>query len=163
MQFPSPPRGIKSIPWRLPILLYQAGLGWILGSRFLLLRHKGRKSGKVRAAVLEIIPSLPDAGSYFVVSGFGTRSDWYQNILQDSCVEIQVGRKRFPAQAIQLDSPDGAALFTAYAQKNPGSLQALSKIMGYETKISPQGIRDFGLKIPVIEFISSYDLPGRIS
>jgi len=163
MQFPSPPRGIRSIPWRLPILLYRAGLGWILGSRFLLLRHKGRKSGKVRAAVLEIIHSLPDASSYFVVSGFGTRSDWYQNILQDSCVEIQVGRKRFPAQAKQLDPPDGAALLTAYAQKNPGSLQALSKIMGYEIEFSPQGIRNFGLKIPVIEFNSASELPGRIS
>ena len=159
MQFPSPPRGIKSIPWRLPILLYRVGLGWILGNRFLLLRHKGRKSGKIRTAVLEIIHSMPDAGIYFVVSGFGTRSDWYQNILQDSSVEIQVRRKRFPAQAEQLEPAEGAKILAAYAQKNPGSLQALSKIMGYEIDFSPQGIQDFGQKIPVIQFTSS-ELPS---
>jgi deazaflavin-dependent oxidoreductase (nitroreductase family) len=154
MQFPSPPRGIKSLPWRLPILLYKVGLGWVLGSRFLLLRHRGRKSGKERTAVLEIIHSSSEIGCYYVVSGFGTRSDWYQNILQDNHVEIQVGSKRFPAQADQLDPAEGAEVLTTYAQKHPGSLQALSKLMGYEFEFTPQGIQDFGRQIPVIQFTS---------
>jgi deazaflavin-dependent oxidoreductase (nitroreductase family) len=152
MVLPSPPRGIKAIPWRLPIYLYLAGLGWVMGDRFLLLRHTGRKTGKIRFAVLEIIHSLPEPARYYVVSGFGTSSNWYQNILQQRRVEIQVGKKRLSVHAQQLGPPEGAEILHAYAQKNPGSLKNLSNLMGYEIEFSSEGIREFGRKIPVIQF-----------
>ena len=153
--FPPPPRGIKAIPWRLPIYLYRFGLGWLLGNRFLLLCHTGRISGEKRFAVVEIVHSLPDPYSYFVVSGFGTRSDWYQNIIQNTNVEIQVGRKRLLAEAQQLDTSEAGEILLAYAQNNPRSLKALSKIMGYEIDFSHDGILDFGRQIPVIQFAVS--------
>ena len=152
MPFPSPPRGVKAIPWRLPIYLYRSGLGWMLGDKFLLLSHRGRKSGKIRFAVLEIIHSLAESGFYYVVSGFGTQSNWYQNILQHSSVEIQVGRKRLAAKAQQLSSSEGAEILIAYAQENPGNLKTLSKLLGYDIEDSPEGIREFGHQIPVIQF-----------
>lgn len=152
MPFPTPPRGLKAVPWRMPIYLYRSGFGWLLGSRFLLLRHVGRKSGKTRFAVLEIIHRAPDANIYYVVSGFGTRSDWYQNIRQQSRVEIQVGRNRFKAEAQQLSPEKAGAILLDYAQRNPGSLKTLSKLMGYEIEFSHQGILDFGQQIPVIQF-----------
>lgn len=160
MPFPSPPRGIKAIPWRLPIYLYRCGLGWMLGGRFLLLRHWGRKSGKLRYAVLEIIHSAPDIDQYHVVSGFGIRSNWYKNIRKRSSVEIQVGRKRIAATAQQLNPSEGAEILFAYAQNNPGSLKALSKLMGYEIEFSPEGIREFGRQIPVIRFTPSRQSSG---
>lgn len=151
MQFPSPPRGLQAIPWRLPIYLYRVRLGWILGNRFLLLRHKGRISGIDRFAVLEIIHRQPEEASYYVVSGFGPYSDWYQNILQHSTVEIQIGNKRSPAQARQLEISEAGKVLLAYAAKNPGSLKALSKVMGYKIDFTPEGILDFGRHIPVIQ------------
>jgi hypothetical protein len=39
-----------------------------------------------------------------------------------------------------------------YAKNNPGSLKALSKLMGYKIEHTPDGIRRFGKKIPVIQF-----------
>jgi deazaflavin-dependent oxidoreductase (nitroreductase family) len=152
MPIPTPPRGLKAIPWKLPILIYRAGFGWVLGERFLLLRHIGRISGKIRFAVLEVIEKLPDSDSYLVVSGFGQRSDWYQNIQKDNKVEIQIGRKRFAAVAHQLESGPGAQRLLAYAQNHPGSLRALSKLIGYDIEFSTQGILDFGHQIPVIQF-----------
>ena len=152
MTFPSPPRGIKAIPWRLPIYLYRIGLGWLLGNRFLLLCHTGRISGEKRFAVVEIIHSRPNTDSYFVVSGFGTRSDWYQNIIQNTSVEIQVGIKRLSAEAQQLSAPEAGEILLTYAQNNPRSLKALSNIMGYEIEFSHEGILEFGKQIPVIQF-----------
>lgn len=160
MPFPSPPRGIKAIPWRLPILLFHSGLGWMLGRRFLLLRHIGRKSGKIRYAVLEIIHAPADSRAYYVVSGFGTHSDWYQNIQRHSSVEIQIGRQRFPAQAQVLGPEESAKIFLAYAQRNPGGLRALNQLMGYGIDFSPQGIRAFGAQIPVIQFTPQTDAAG---
>ncbi len=152
MPFPSPPRGLKAIPWRLPIFLYRSGLGWFLGKGFLLLRHIGRKTGKTRYAVLEIIHSDPDAGSYYVVSGFGTMSDWYQNIRGNSKAEIQIGKDRFSAQAQQLAPSQGADILQLYSKNKPGNLETLNKILGYEIEFSPEGIREFGRQIPVIQF-----------
>jgi hypothetical protein len=43
---------------RLPILLYRLHLGWLLGHRFLLLTHVGRKSGLQRRTVLEVVRIL---------------------------------------------------------------------------------------------------------
>jgi hypothetical protein len=40
---------------RAPIWIYRARLGFLFGSRMLLLEHVGRKSGRRRQAVLEIV------------------------------------------------------------------------------------------------------------
>jgi hypothetical protein len=43
---------------RAPIALYRVGLGGLLGKRFLLLEHTGRKSGLTRRTALEIAFTL---------------------------------------------------------------------------------------------------------
>ena len=40
---------------RAPIWLYRAGLGFVFGSRFLLLQHRGRRTGQVRQVMLEVV------------------------------------------------------------------------------------------------------------
>lgn len=162
MKFPDPPRGIKAIPWRLPICFYWLKLGCLLGGRFLLLSHKGRKSGKIRQAVLEIIHLSPENHAYYVVSGFGTHSHWYQNIKQDPRVTIQVGSNRMAADAQRLEAED---IFLAYTQNNPQSIRWLAKLLGYEVDHTTEGYRVFGREIPLIRFsterVGSNDLYPR--
>jgi len=43
------PRGLVRLAFRAPIWLYRAHLGWLLGYRFVLLTHTGRKSVLPRA------------------------------------------------------------------------------------------------------------------
>jgi len=149
---PSPPRGIKALPWRLPIWIYRLGLGCLMGSRFLLLNHTGRKSGQPRQAVLEIIRSYQNEDRYLVVSGFGKASHWYQNIKKEPKVTIQVGRKKITALAEQLDADTAGEMMVIYAQNNPGAIKALSGLIGYEIEHTPAGYRSFGNGIPVIQF-----------
>jgi deazaflavin-dependent oxidoreductase (nitroreductase family) len=152
MKFPDPPRGIKAIPWRLPICFYRLKLGWLLDGRFLLLSHTGRKSGKIRKTVLEIIHRSPEDHSYYVVSGFGTRSHWYQNIKQDPRVTIQVGSNRMAADAQRLEPDEAEDIFLAYTQANPQSIRWLAKMMGYQITHTPEGYRNFALELPLIKF-----------
>ena len=151
-QFPKPPRGIKALPWRLPIWIYRLGLGSLMGNRFLLLNHIGRKSGQPRQAVLEVIRSFPAENRYLVVSGFGEASDWYQNIKKGPKVTIQVGRKKIKAIAEQLDPESAGETMVIYAQNNPGAIKTLSGLLGYEIDHTPAGYRSFGKRIPVIQF-----------
>ena len=50
-----PPRGIKRLFFRFPLLLFKAGLGPLFGQRFLKLTHTGRVSGLERETVLEVV------------------------------------------------------------------------------------------------------------
>src|SRR5689334_1392695 len=43
-----PPHGFSRMMYRLPVWLFHVHLGWLLGNRFLLLTHTGRKSGLPR-------------------------------------------------------------------------------------------------------------------
>src|SRR5579884_3012404 len=61
---------------RVPVFLYRAGLGGLFGHHFLLLTHRGRKSGRVYQTVLEVVRYEPESGESVVVSGWGERSDW---------------------------------------------------------------------------------------
>jgi len=150
MEFPDPPRGIKAIPWRLPICFYRLKLGWHLGGRFLLLSHTGRKSGKIRQNVLEIIHHSPENHAYYVVSGFGTRSYWYQNIKQNPRVTIPVGSNRIAADAQRLEPDEAEDIFLAYTQANPQGIRWLAKLLGCEVDHSPEGYRALGREIPLI-------------
>ncbi len=150
MRFPDPPRGLKAIPWRMPILFYKLGLGWMLGSRFLLLTHTGRKSGEFRQTVLEIIHYSPEDHSYYVASGFGTRSHWYQNIKQDPRVTIQIGSNRMAADAQQLEPDEAGNIILAYAQKYTRSIRLLAKMLNYDIVHTAEGYRAFGREIPLI-------------
>ena len=152
MHFPQPPRGIKAIPWRLPIWLYRLGLGGLLGSRFLLLTHQGRKTGKPRQNVLEVVRNDQPNNQYYVVSGFGEYSDWYKNISKNPEVYIQLGWKSFPAKAERLVSEEASQIILDYTKEYPGNLKALASLVGYEIEHTEEGYRDFGRQIPVIRF-----------
>jgi deazaflavin-dependent oxidoreductase (nitroreductase family) len=157
MLFPHPPHGLKAIPWRLPIWIYRLGLGKLLGGKFLLLTHRGRSSGQLRQAVLEIIHAEPDENRYLVVSGFGSGSQWYKNIKVDPRVAIQVGGAKIDAIAEQMDKESAGQAMVDYAQNFPGNLKTLSRVLGYEIEHSISGYRRFGEQIPVIQFTANID------
>jgi deazaflavin-dependent oxidoreductase (nitroreductase family) len=136
-------------------MIYRLGLGWLLGNRFLLLEHRGRKTGLLRRAVLEVIDSNPETREYVVVSGFGSRSDWYRNIQAHPSVTIQIGRTRLPALAFQLSPDEAGKLLLRYWENHPGSLQTLSNLLGYDIELTPEGVESFGEGIPVIRFSPS--------
>jgi hypothetical protein len=66
-----PPRGLARLAWRAPIWFYRLGLGGLLGQRFVLLNHIGRRSGQPRQAVVEVVRHDKRTGTYIVASGFG--------------------------------------------------------------------------------------------
>ena len=146
------PKGITRFLARLPIQLYQNGLGWILGGRFLRLTHTGRKSGKARQVVLEVVRHDPASDTYYVASGWGERSDWFQNVQQNPQVEIQVGRRKARALAERLEPEQGEREMLDYGRRHPRALQTLARLMGYQIENSQADIRQLGRMIPMVAF-----------
>jgi deazaflavin-dependent oxidoreductase (nitroreductase family) len=138
---PKLPKGFSRFLYRLPILLYRIGLGGLLGKRFLLLEHIGRRSGLIREAVLEVIRYDETQNVFYIVSAFGERSDWYQNIVKNPDVRIQVGRKWWMAYAQVLTSDLSEKEILSYAERNPRIFRALAeRLLGYEVGESDQDL-----------------------
>lgn len=138
---PTKPRGIVKVFFKLPIYLFRWQLGWIFGHRFLMITHIGRKSGKRHQTVLEVIHYNPSAQEYFVVSGYGERSDWYQNIKKQSAVEVQVGNKHFIPKQRLLSSEETFQMVDEYRKENPLAFRKLVSFVGYPYDGSVESLR----------------------
>ncbi|MGW4848602.1 nitroreductase family deazaflavin-dependent oxidoreductase [Nocardia brasiliensis] len=104
---------------RAPILLYRAGLGFLFGTRLLMLQHVGRRSGAARFVVLEVVDH-PSADRYIVVSGFGAKAQWYRNIHAEPRVRVSTGTKRaVPATATPMTEAESAAALERYSARHP--------------------------------------------
>ena len=113
----------------MPISLYRFGLGWMLGNRFLLLTHTGRKSGLPRQVVIEIVDHDKETGVYYVAAAWREKADWYLNILKNPRVKVQVGNRHFEAEASPKSREEAERILWMYAQKHPSALRELTVVM----------------------------------
>jgi deazaflavin-dependent oxidoreductase (nitroreductase family) len=127
-----PVTGLKRFFFRAPIFLYRIGLGGLLGKRFLLLNHIGRKSGKVRQTVLEVVNHDKETDTFYIASGFGKKSDWYLNILENPEINIQVGWRKMAVTAVPLTSEESGQAMVDYAHRHPTAAKNLGKLIGYD-------------------------------
>lgn len=84
--------------FKMPILQYKLGMGWMIGNYVLILTTTGRRSGKPRQTPLEYIYDQEN-DRYRVAAGWGGSTDWYRNLLKNPNVKVQVGRRTFDAIA----------------------------------------------------------------
>lgn len=105
--------------FKIPILYYKLGLGWMLGKRFLLLTTAGRKTGKPRQTPLEFVYD-PQEDSYRVSPGWGGNTDWYKNARRDPHVTVQVGRRIFRAIAEPAPDEEAAEFMMNTSHRHPG-------------------------------------------
>ena len=149
-----PPDGMRRLFYRMPIHAYRLGLGWVFGSRFLLLHHVGRISGKSRLAVLEVVEHDETTDTFVVASGFGRTAAWYQNVLQTPEVTIQVGRRTIPVTARPLSPAEGADVFVRYASRQPRmATRLLVRLLGYAVDGSEADFREVGQRLPFVRFV----------
>ena len=148
----NPPRGIARLGFRLPILFYRWGLGGLLGTRFLLLTHTGRKSGLKRQVVLEVVRHDKDTNIFIVAAGFGDKSDWYQNIRVNPQVTIHSGRRQWEMTASFLNPEQAGDELSTYAKRYPIAMRELARFMGYRLDGTPKDIRAMGQTISMVAF-----------
>jgi deazaflavin-dependent oxidoreductase (nitroreductase family) len=84
----------------------RAGLGaWLnspLGGWILLLRVRGRRSGRMRETPLNYLVA---DGSAWVMAGFGARTEWFRNLQVDPLVEAWLPGGRITATAVEVPDP----------------------------------------------------------
>jgi deazaflavin-dependent oxidoreductase (nitroreductase family) len=149
----TPPNKALRFGLRLPIWLYRARLGWLLGSRFLMLTHTGRKSGKPRQTVIEVVQHDKETDTYYVVSGWGEKSDWYQNIRKTPSVTIHTGGRTFQSKAEFIPVEKAIDILKAYARDHPIAFNELSGLfLGERMKPGSDAPERLARKMPMVAF-----------
>jgi deazaflavin-dependent oxidoreductase (nitroreductase family) len=137
-------------------LLYAIGAGRLLGHRFLLLTHRGRRSGRLYRTVLEVVAWDADSREAIVMSGFGHRSGWLLNALAGGAEEVQVGGSAFRPKVRELGLDEAARVLAAYDRRNrllaPFARRVLSRLAGFRYDGSDGARRELVARLPMIGF-----------
>jgi deazaflavin-dependent oxidoreductase (nitroreductase family) len=103
---------------RLPLLLFRIGLGDVLMAlRLMVLTTRGRKSGKLRRAMLEF---RRHGKKVYVVSAWGQKPQWVHNAAANPAVTVQIGGRVQHATATAVtDRAEATRALNLFRQKAP--------------------------------------------
>lgn len=114
--------------FKIPLIFYAIGLP-LFNDFILLLTTTGRKSGKLRRTALEYRREK-DTGYAIITAGWGGNTDWRRNLQADPHVQVQIGRKKFPALAEPLADAQVAEWLAEALRLNPRSAAMCAPSMG---------------------------------
>jgi deazaflavin-dependent oxidoreductase (nitroreductase family) len=152
MTTPCKPKGLLKWAFSLPLYLYRWHLGWLVGHRFLMVTHLGRKTGRRRQTALEVAHYDPVTQECIVVAGWGEQADWYRNIRAHPALEVQVGSTRYPPVQRFLSFEETWALLSDYQRHHPRGLRALLRLTGYPFDGSQEELRAIAQLVRCVAF-----------
>ena len=148
-----PPSKALLFGLRLPLWLYRLRLGWLLNNRFLMLTHTGRNTGLPHETVIEVVKHNEETDSYYAVSGWGAKADWYQNIQKNPLVTIHVGGRSFQARAQFIPLAKAVEIMEDYIAKHPFAFKELSSLfLGEPMRPRNDAARRLAEKMPMVAF-----------
>jgi deazaflavin-dependent oxidoreductase (nitroreductase family) len=90
----------------------------------------GRKSGRSRHAVVDVLKHDAATDRYDVVSAYGDRSDWYRNLQANPTARVQVGRRKFSARATALPDAEAEALIVDFWRRHRLYVGTMFRLIG---------------------------------
>ena len=126
------PTGALRALLRMPIWLYRAHLGWLLGHRLIFIAHRGRRSGARRETVAEVVRfdrALPEV---IVIAAWGGVPDWYRNLRATPAIEVRIGHRTWPAPRQRFPEPaEVLAVLHAYRRAHPAAFRQIGPRLGF--------------------------------
>lgn len=151
---PAPPRGVLRWLLSLPTHLYRAHLGFLLGHRFLVLVHEGRRTGQRHETPLEVIRYDPSTEEATVVAGWGRKTAWLHNVEAGLAREVWIGRTRYVPAVRQLDIDEAVAVLERYERRSGLSHSlvwaVLSRLLGWRYDGTPAARRRAATQLPML-------------
>ena len=153
---PAPPSGLTAWLLGLPRYLYRLRLGFLLGHRFLVLVHRGRRTGRRRETPLEVLRYDPSRGEALVAAGWGRRTQWLHNVEAGLALEIRIGRERYLPDWRRLDDEEAMRAIAWYERHGglPVGLvrRVISALAGWPYDGSPEARLRLARQLPVLAF-----------
>ena len=138
---------------RLPRALYHHGWGRLLGHTFLLIAHKGRKTGKRRETVAMALTWNPTGREVVVCSAWG-ETEWLRNLHAHPALEIQIGGETFVPEQHFLSEDESVAVAVEFRTHHPWRLRLFSAILGWGDLSTETAVRELVRGRPFVSFRS---------
>lgn len=150
------PGRVLRLVLRAPRALYRCHLGWLLGRRFLLLEHVGRRTGRRHTTVVEVIDHDGTTGAMAVMSGWGRTSDWYRNIEVASQARVTFGGKSLVTDVRTLSDSEAVKVLADYERRNrwirPVVRRVLSQLAGFDYDGTDEDRLELVRQLPIVRF-----------
>ena len=127
-----PPSKWMAALFRAPVGLFRWRLGWVLGGRLVMLNHVGRRTGRERVTVLEVLFFEADPPTWYVAAAWGKRSDWYRNLAANPQAVVTTGRRRYPVTARLVDTEEAVRIHNAYVRNHPWAARLIGSMIGID-------------------------------
>ncbi|MBU4224376.1 MAG: nitroreductase family deazaflavin-dependent oxidoreductase [Chloroflexi bacterium] len=136
--FKGRPRGLLKLFFKMPLYLHQIGIVWWIekftGAQWILITTTGRKSGKPRQVMVDVMKYDKETDTYYVEAAYGHRADWVRNIKANPVFHGQVGRRKFEARAVELTAGEGEEMLVAFYRNVPKYARAVMSLGGLKVK-----------------------------
>jgi deazaflavin-dependent oxidoreductase (nitroreductase family) len=122
------PTGWLRVVLKAPTYLYRAHLGFVFGKRFVMIEHRGRRSGRRYRTVVEVAGRTDT--EWICTSGTGPEADWYRNLRANGAEAVWIGARRRGASVRFLEPTEAASFMAAYESEHPRTAAKLYEVMG---------------------------------
>ncbi|HEX9130895.1 MAG TPA: nitroreductase family deazaflavin-dependent oxidoreductase, partial [Ktedonobacteraceae bacterium] len=155
-------RGKKKVPvwarWlgKWLIIVYRFHLGWLVGHRFMLITHRGRRTGKVRQTGVMVLHYDRQSREALVAAG-SANADWYRNIHASPAIEVALGRERYRPEQRFLEVEEIAELLAWSRQWHPVKARIQSMFFHWPWGTSKKELLDLARSLGGVAF-----RPGQV-
>ena len=149
---------------RVPRPVYRRGWGWMLGHVFLLIAHRGRKTGKRRETVAMTLAHDPDTREVIVFSAWGPNTEWIRNLRAQPALQIQIGREAYVPEQRFLSEDESVAVVREFQRRHPWRTRLFAAILGWGDLSSEAAVREFVRSRPFVSFRPTRaEAPSRVA
>jgi deazaflavin-dependent oxidoreductase (nitroreductase family) len=148
----NPKSPLMRIILRTPALLYRTPLRVLLGRLYVLLVHRGRKTRRIYRTCVNIFHKDRDTGEIFVLSAWGSRSDWYRNIQESPPLEVRVGSMTLDPRPRFVEATEARPLYVEYVRDHPIASRFGFFIMGVPLPKEEDEVARISQDMPVVAF-----------
>ena len=136
--FKGRPRGLLKLFFKTPVLLHKFGIVWwsekFSGAQWMLITTTGRKSGKPRQVMVDVMKHDKETDTYYGEAAYGARADWVRNIRANPVFHGQVGRRKFEARAAVLSPEETGKKMVDFYRSRPAYTKAVTAVIGLKFK-----------------------------
>lgn len=138
--------------FRMPLPLYRAGLGWILGTTFVAFTHLGRRTGVPHTTAAMVLRHDRATGEVVVCSVWGPTTDWVRNLRAAPATRVQLGRTSWTPLHRFLDQDEAYEVALAFRERHPWRLRLMARVLDLGDLSSDAAVRELVEDRPFVAF-----------
>ena len=146
------PNAFQKFFFKIPVWIHKMGFGgWerLVGAQWMLITTVGRKSGKPRDTMVDVMDYDKANDTYFVEVAYGSRADWYRNIQANPLFKARVGRRQFQARAATLANADAGEMMVQFFRRKPAYTRTVMAMVGMKFE-GEEELRALGSKLTLL-------------